>query len=125
LSTDRQNSAACAEISIAADNSQQPVSEDHQAAGDSFEQTSSTADCLTVAGEQQTVVAQLQEQLSQCRADLAKFRKDSAISRIDTWAGCPKEVDSIPYEVDGLQQYVLKCSKDMMKVSQNGRPWNT
>ena len=78
-------------------------------------------------GSEQTVVAQLQEQLSQCRADLAKFRKDSAISRIDTWAGCPPEaVDSIPYEIDGLQQYVIKCSKpDMMKVSQDGRPWKT
>jgi len=35
-------------------------------------------------------------------------------------------VAEVPYEIDGLQKYIIKCQKHkMMKVSRDGRPWKT
>jgi hypothetical protein len=43
------------------------------------------------------------------------------------WDNCePEEVDSIPYDINGLRKFLLVCEKkDMMKVSKDGRPWST
>ena len=67
--------------------------------------------------------------MSQATSQLAKFWKESVISNPETWAGFPdKVVAELPYEIDGLQKYVIKCQKqDMMKVShsEDGRPCRT
>jgi len=87
---------------------------------------------MITAGEElsddtESTVAKLTEQLSQCTAQLARFRKQSEISNVDTWAGFPdQEVEKLPYDMDGLQKYIMKCQKSqMMKVSMDGRPWKT
>ena len=46
---------------------------------------------------------------------------------IDLWSDCMTEcVDRLPYDIDGLCKFTIKCSKDdIMKVSKDGRPWGT
>jgi hypothetical protein len=46
---------------------------------------------------------------------------------VTNWTLCiPQDVEEIPYDVDGLKKFVLRCenTKQMMSKGKDGRPWS-